>query len=101
MPTSTDPVRRTGAAQGDLWSEHVDDWVAGMEACMQPVFEAGLDALNVDTGERLLDVGCGAGLALMLAAKRGARVAGLDAAPAMVAFARHRLPGARIEQGDV
>jgi cyclopropane fatty-acyl-phospholipid synthase-like methyltransferase len=101
MSTTTDPVTRTGATQGDLWSEHVEAWADGMERFMEPTFAAGLDALGVTAGTRLLDVGCGAGLALSLAAGRGAEITGLDAAPAMVAYARRRLPGARIEQGDL
>jgi SAM-dependent methyltransferase len=68
---------------------------------MRPVFEAGLSALAVDGRTRLLDAGCGAGLALSLAAERGATVAGLDAAPALIEIARRRLPDARIERGDL
>jgi len=101
MSTTTDPATRSGATQGDLWSQHVDAWVDGMERYMQPTFEAGLDALGITAGTRLLDVGCGAGLALSLAAVRGAEITGLDAAPAMVAHARRCVPGARIDQGDI
>lgn len=101
MPTTTDPAARSGAAQGDLWSERTDAWADGMEPGLQPVFAAGLEALGVGAGDRLLDVGCGAGLALALAAARGADVTGLDAAPAMLAHARRRVPGARIEQADL
>jgi SAM-dependent methyltransferase len=101
MATATDPDRRTGAMQGELWSERADDWAATQETYMRPVFEAGLAALGVDASTRLLDAGCGAGLALALAAERGADVAGLDAAPGMIAIARRRVPSARIEQGDL
>ena len=38
--------------------------------------------LGVGTGDRLLDVACGAGLAVELAGVRGARCAGIDASPA-------------------
>jgi SAM-dependent methyltransferase len=46
----------------------------------------------------VLDVGCGAGRFLRLAADRGADVAGLDAAAALVAIARERLPGADLRR---
>jgi SAM-dependent methyltransferase len=49
----------------------------------------------------VLDLGCGAGRALMLARARGAEVAGLDASEPLLRIARSRLPGARIEQGDL
>lgn len=101
MATTTDPAKRTGAAQGDLWSEHTADWAELLEPAFRPLYDAALDALGVTAGERLLDVGCGAGLLLQLAAGRGATVAGFDAAPAMVASARTRVPGSRIEQGDL
>jgi SAM-dependent methyltransferase len=49
----------------------------------------------------VLDVGCGAGGALVVARKLGAAVSGLDAASTLVAIARRRLPGARIDVGDM
>jgi ubiquinone/menaquinone biosynthesis C-methylase UbiE len=49
----------------------------------------------------LLDVGCGSGLALQLAAKRGASVSGLDASAGLLEVARQRLAEADLRQGDV
>jgi SAM-dependent methyltransferase/alkylhydroperoxidase family enzyme len=57
--------------------------------------------LGVDPATRLLDVACGAGLAVELAAARGATCAGIDAAPRLVAVARDRTPGADIRVGDM
>lgn len=57
--------------------------------------------LGVDRGDRLLDVACGAGLAIELAALRGAAVAGIDASPRLVAVARDRSPDADIRVGDM
>ena len=101
MATTTEPDRRTGAAQGDLWSERAEDWAELQEPCMRPLHEAGLDALGVDERTTLLDAGCGAGLALSIAAARGASVAGLDAAASLIAIARRRVPAARVVQGDL
>ena len=71
------------------------------EPAQQPFYEAAFDAIAVDENTRLLDVGCGAGLALELAAKRGATVSGVDAAERLVDIARSRLPDADIGVGDL
>ena len=57
--------------------------------------------LGVDTGDRLLDVACGAGLAVELASLRGARCAGIDASPRLIAVARDRSPDADLRIGDM
>src|SRR4029077_3361382 len=46
-------------------------------------------------------VGCGSGLALRLAADRGADVTGLDASEGLLEFARRRVPGAPLLQGEL
>jgi SAM-dependent methyltransferase len=65
------------------------------------LFSAVLDAALVTRGTRLLEVGCGAGLAALLAAQRGAQVAAVDASENMLAVARERLPQADIRQADL
>jgi SAM-dependent methyltransferase len=57
--------------------------------------------LRVDTGDRLLDVACGSGLAIELARLRGASCSGIDASARLVAVARDRNPGCDIEVGDM
>ena len=57
--------------------------------------------LDVGPGDRLLDVACGAGLAIELAAARGASCAGIDASPRLIAVANDRLPTADIRVGDM
>ncbi len=57
--------------------------------------------LGVDAGDRLLDVACGAGLAVELAGLRGARCAGVDASPRLLAVARDRNPDADLRVGDM
>jgi SAM-dependent methyltransferase len=91
----------TAELQGRLWSAHAADWAEVQELYVEPAFAAGLDALRVADGTRLLDIGCGAGRALRLAADRGADVSGLDAAPGMLEIARRRVPGATLIQGEL
>lgn len=57
--------------------------------------------LDVRAGDRLLDVACGSGLAVELAAARGATCAGLDASPRLIAVARDRTAGADLRVGDM
>ena len=57
--------------------------------------------LDVGEGDRLLDVACGAGLAIDLARARGATCAGIDASPRLVAVARDRAPEADVRVGDM
>ncbi len=57
--------------------------------------------LGVGAGDRLLDVACGAGLAVELAGLRGARCAGIDASPRLIAVARDRSPDADLRVGDM
>ncbi len=57
--------------------------------------------LGVDAGHRLLDLACGAGLAIELARARGATCSGIDAAGRLVAVARDRSPDADIRVGDM
>jgi SAM-dependent methyltransferase/alkylhydroperoxidase family enzyme len=57
--------------------------------------------LHVGAADRLLDIACGAGLAVELAGLRGARCAGIDASPRLVAIARDRSPDADLRVGDM
>jgi SAM-dependent methyltransferase len=57
--------------------------------------------LGVNDGDRLLDVACGAGLAIELACARGASCAGIDASSRLVAVARDRNPDADVRVGDM
>lgn len=54
------------------------------------LYGAVLDATQVVPGTRLLDVGCGAGLLVLLASLRGTTVAALDASAPLLSIARER-----------
>lgn len=91
----------TAERQGELWGAAPEEWAEYNEPTGAPLYEAGLDALGATTGTRLLDAGCGAGLALQLAARRGATVAGFDASAGLLSVARTRVPDADLRQGDL
>ncbi|MGW1257343.1 class I SAM-dependent methyltransferase [Streptomyces sp. NPDC002513] len=80
------------------------DWAEIQERMLVPLYEAVYDRLEVGSGTRLLALGCGTGLALLLAASRGAEVTGVDrGADERLALARERLRppgrGARARAG--
>jgi SAM-dependent methyltransferase len=87
--------------QGELWGAKADDWATIQEPAWQPVYAELFSRAGVARGTNLLDVGCGAGGALLIARDLGADIAGLDASQNLVALARARLPGARIERGEM
>ncbi|WP_399889562.1 SAM-dependent methyltransferase [Streptomyces sp. BBFR51] len=80
---------------------HVDlrararDWSEIQERMLVPLYEAVHERLDVGGGTRVLGLGCGSGLALLMAASRGAAVTGVDSrSPQLLALARQRLlPG--------
>src|SRR4051812_39072344 len=87
--------------QRRLWGRDPRAWAELAEAHNRPLFEAVLDAAGVTRGTRLLDVGCGSGLALQLGRERGASVSGLDISRGLLEIARERLPEADLREGDM
>ncbi|WP_394429961.1 class I SAM-dependent methyltransferase [Streptomyces sp. SGAir0957] len=68
------------------------DWSEIQERMLVPVYEAVYERLEVGSGTRLLGLDCGTGLALLMAASRGAAVTGVEPAePERLALARERL----------
>lgn len=78
-------------------------WVAHrrlFDAELAPFAEAVIGAVDPGPGRHLLDIGCGTGTLLELAVERGATGVGADIAPAMVAAAAERVPGASFVVAD-
>jgi SAM-dependent methyltransferase len=67
------------------------DWAEIQERMLAPLYEAVYERLDVGAGTRLLGLGCGSGLALLMAAGRGATVSGVDTDEPRLALARERL----------
>lgn len=83
------------------WGRRATDFATLAEPAACREYVAMHQRLEVAPGDRLLDAACGSGLALELAAVRGARCAGIDASPRLVAVARDRNPGGDIRVGDM
>jgi ubiquinone/menaquinone biosynthesis C-methylase UbiE len=86
---------------GSLWGARTRDYANLAEGCFRPAYERVFAETEVRPGTRLLDVGCGPGLAAQIAAQRGAHVAGLDAAEASLAIAREQTPSGDFRRGDM
>ncbi|MFD8011951.1 methyltransferase type 11, partial [Streptomyces sp. NPDC059762] len=77
------------------------DWAEIQERMLVPLYEAVHERLGVGPGTRLLGLDCGTGLALLMAAARGASAAGAEADHARVELARTRLPDSVMITPDV
>lgn len=99
----SDSDAATGSAviQARLWSARPRDWADIEDEGSRQLFEKVLDELEVGSGTRLLDVGCGSGLACAIAESRGATVAGLDATPELLDIAKERAPSGDFRVGDM
>ncbi|MFT7609954.1 MAG: SAM-dependent methyltransferase [Candidatus Aldehydirespiratoraceae bacterium] len=96
----TDPAPDWKEA-GDAWSHAAADWAYGFEPYARDGIETVFRKLDLVPGQRLLDVACGAGLALGRAARLGITVAGIDAADSLLNIARRRAPDAELVHGDM
>ena len=101
IPPASVRISAAAQVQRRQWGTDPQAWAELAEAHNQPLFEAVLDAAKVGPGTRLLDVGCGSGLTLVLAQQRGAVPAGLDISPGLLQVARDRLPDADLREGDL
>jgi len=66
-----------------------------------PTYEAALERVGLQRGQRVLDIGSGVGTFMGLVAERGAQPHGIDASEELVAFARTRLPDADLRVGEM
>ena len=95
-------TQSSGSAErwGPLWGARPDDWALSEEQQL-PSYEAALQRVPLEPGQRVLDVGCGVGVFLRLVVDRGAEAFGLDASEALIDLARTRLPEADLRVGDM
>lgn len=93
--------RRTAPAHGRLWGARARDWAEIQEGQCRAAYEAVFDRLALQSGAKYCDVGCGAGMAALLASHRRAEVSGIDAAESLLELARERVAGADFRLGDL
>jgi SAM-dependent methyltransferase len=100
MTSQTAPTRGSAGRWGPLWGARAADWAA-TEDQQLPTYEAALARVGLEPGQRVLDVGCGAGAFLRLVADRGGVPFGIDASEALIELARRRLPDADLHVGEM
>lgn len=101
MAVASDQLTGSAPVQGRLWGMEAHNWASLLEQTVLPLFSAVLDTARVTRGTRMLDAGCGAGLATVLASLRGANVSAFDASEALIEIAAERAPDAEILQADI
>ncbi len=92
---------RTASINGNLWGARARDWAEIQEGQCRAVYLAAFDRAGLGPTTTYLDVGCGAGMAAQIAVERGAKVAGLDASPPLLAIARERVRSAEFHVGEL
>ncbi|MFE7774761.1 methyltransferase domain-containing protein [Streptomyces sp. NPDC057445] len=90
-PTLVRHHPRTASAPPADRAARARDWAEIQERMLVPLYEAVYEHLEVGRRSRLLGLGCGSGLALLMAAARGASVTGVDTDRSRIALARERL----------
>lgn len=74
------------------WSRCAESYMNGFGVLVGEAISPLLEATNVGSGDRVLDLGTGPGLAAAAAAQRGAEVVGVDFSDAMLTEARRLHP---------
>jgi SAM-dependent methyltransferase len=100
--TTGSTVATSGSASrwGRLWGARPEDWALS-EDQQVPTYEEALKRVGFKAGQRVLDIGCGAGAFLRLIAERGGEPFGIDASESLIALARTRQPHADLRVGDM
>ena len=91
----------TANVQGQIWGSRAKDWADVQESVALPLFETVLQETALAKNTSVLDIGCGSGIFCEMAAKRGARVSGLDASEQLLAIARQRVPSGDFRTGEM
>ncbi len=91
----------TASVQGQMWGARARDWADVQERVANPLFKAVLDEAALGANASVLDVGCGSGIFCEMAAKRGAKVSGLDAAETLLEIARERVSDGDFRAGEM
>ncbi|MEO1063117.1 MAG: class I SAM-dependent methyltransferase [Actinomycetota bacterium] len=105
MPTTTAETTTTDVPDwqlaGRAWEHAATDWAVLFEPYARDAVETVFAATGVGPGTALLDVACGAGLALGRAERLGATAAGIDAAAGLLDIAARRAPTAEVIWGSM
>lgn len=91
----------TSNMQGRIWGARARDWADVQEGVAVPLYETVLRKVGLGAGGSVADIGCGSGVFCAMAARLGAKVSGIDAAEALIAIARERVPEGDFRVGEM
>ena len=92
VPERTPDLRAFRDFEEEGWNRNATDYAGAFGRATDQFIKPLLDAAQVTSATRLLDLACGPGNLAAAAAARGADVVGVDIAKEMVAVARRRNP---------
>ncbi len=88
-------------AQIDFWNgTGGDSWArnqVALDGMLSPLGEAGIRRLDPQSGEKVIDVGCGCGASSLQMARLGCDVTGVDVSEPMLALARRRADDEKLQ----
>lgn len=87
--------------QAKLWGQRPKDWAAIQEPTVKSCYEYALEFIKLKSSDRLLDVGCGTGYFISLAAQSGADITGFDATAPFIEEAKQRNPSVTFFTGEM
>jgi len=94
------PANPATPASSAIFDATAEGYALTMAPSLRPVAGEVVRRAALQAGERVLDVGCGTGIAAGAARAAGAEVVGLDGAAGMIAIARREVPGVDFRVGD-
>jgi SAM-dependent methyltransferase len=100
MAATTERMQGSAERWGPRWGVRARDW-AETEEQQAPTYEEAIRRVGIGAEQTVLEVGCGSGVFLRLAADRGAQVFGVDASDALLELARARVPEADLRMVDM
>jgi SAM-dependent methyltransferase len=84
----------------DGWSDIAEEWARSWGTFPHAAHVRIIEVCRIEADTDALDVGCGSGEFLAAIDRRGARAAGVDPSPGMVALARETAPAADVRESS-
>lgn len=96
--TATDSLDWRHVVEG--FSETAGNYAVSMAPSLRTMAVRVVQRAQLQVGQRILDAGTGTGVGAAASLTSGRKVIGVDAAPGMLAIARHEVRGARFVEAD-
>ncbi|HRB85037.1 MAG: methyltransferase domain-containing protein [Bacteroidia bacterium] len=87
--------------QSKLWGQRPKDWATIQEPTGKIGYEHALEFIKLQPIDKLLDIGCGTGYFISLAAQSGAEIIGFDATGQFIEEAKQHNPSVKFLVGEM